>query len=276
MSAKLLILLAAWIGAFAPVLPGLFAAWLHHSDNSHGLLVPLVSAYYIWKKKEELKSAAITNSAGGAFLLAASLGLYLLSYAGGIAVLSRMAIVLALMGLLLYAYGRTVVRLLAFPLFFLFFMVPVPDSLLGLVSFPLQLLATQASTVILQALSLPAYREGNMLYFAQTELEVAEACSGIHSIMAYGMLSVLFAQTLKRGWSCRLILLFSALPLALLVNMVRVTGTGILADSFGPKMARGFLHEFSGLLVFALGFILLLGEYWLFQRKWGQAWRKEV
>jgi exosortase len=145
-------------------------------------------------------------------------------------------------------------------------MIPVPDTLILMVSFPLQLFATKLSHFVIQAFSIPALREGNMLYFAQTQLEVAEACSGLRSMMAYIMLSFLFAYMMDRNWRKRFILVLSAIPLALFANIVRVTGTGILAHCYGSQVARGFLHEFSGLAVFAFGFVLLFLEYSLLNR----------
>jgi exosortase len=109
-------------------------------------------------------------------------------------------------------------------------------------------------------------REGNMLYFAQTQLEVAEACSGLRSITAFVMLSCLFAYIMQPNWLKRLGMVFSALPLALFANIVRVTGTGVLAHFIGGKAAEGFLHEFSGLAVFAFGFVLLFIVYRLLER----------
>ena len=100
-----------------------------------------------------------------------------------------------------------------------------------------------------------------MLYFAQTHLEIAEACSGIRSIMSFGMLSFIFAYMMDKIWWKRILLVLSTIPLALFANIVRATGTGILAHFYGSKVALGFLHEFSGLAVFAFGFVLLLLEY---------------
>jgi exosortase len=260
-SIRFLILMALWFVCFIPIYPDLIRVWLYHSDNSHGILVPLVSAYFIWQKKGQLKLSKISNSNWGSIILILSLGLYLLSYAGRIDVISRAMIVSSLIGLVISTLGKAFFGLLAFPLLFLFFMVPIPDSILGLVAFPLQLFATKVSTFFLQVFSVPAYREGNMLYFAQTQLEVAEACSGIRSIMSFGMLSFIFAYMMNKIWWKRIVLVLSTIPLALFANIVRVTGTGILAHFFGDKVARGFLHEFSGLAVFAFGFVLLLFEF---------------
>ena len=265
-SVRFLILLVLLLAAFIPVYPMLVWTWLNHSDNSHGILVPLVSAYFIWQKKKELRLSEISNFNWGGVILAISMGLYLLSYAGGVAVVSRAMIVSSLVGLVMFTLGKEIFSLLAFPLLYLFFMVPVPDSILGLVALPLQLFATKVSTFFIHIFSIPAYREGNMLYFAQTQLEVAEACSGIRSIMSFGMLSFIFAYMMDKIWWKRIFIVLSTIPLALIANIVRVTGTGILAHFYGAKFALGFLHEFSGLVVFAFGFVLLFGEFLLLNK----------
>ena len=192
--------------------------------------------------------------------------LYILSFAGAVTVVSRSMIVFSLIGLVLFNFGTAIFSIIMFPLFYLFFMIPVPVSIYGIVAFPLQLFATKISTLLMHVVSIPVYREGNMLYFAQTQLEVAEACSGLRSMTAFIMLSFLFAYMMKTRYWPRIAIILSAIPLALFANILRVTGTGILAHFYGSKVARGFLHEFSGLAVFALGFVLLFGEYLLLNR----------
>jgi exosortase len=260
---QLLVLLALWLLAFAPVEPGLFFSWLSHPDNSHGLLVPFVFLYLVWLKRKDLRQAEITSSAWGLPMLAVGLLLYLLAYAGSVAVLARAMLVFTLMGLVLFNLGRQVFRILAFPLAFLFFMVPPPVSLIRLVSFPLQLLATDTAAHLIRALTIPVYQEGNMLYFVQTKLEVAQACSGIRSIVSLTMLGTIFAYLLPTGMGRRLLLVASAVPVAILANIMRVSGTGILANFFGDGVARGFLHEFSGMVVFLFGLLVIYGEYLL-------------
>jgi len=263
---RFFILLSLWFVCFIPIYQNLVRVWLNHSDNSHGILVPLVSAYFIWQQKDKIRSTQWSTWNWGGVVLAGSMGLYLLSYAGGIEVVARSMIVFSLIGLVLFTLGKTAFALLVFPLCFLIFMVPVPDSILELVAFPLQLFATKISTFLIQGVGISAYREGNILYFAQTQLEVAEACSGIRSIMSFGMLSFIFAYMMHKIWWKRILLILSTIPLALFANIVRVTGTGILAHFYSAKAAMGFLHEFSGLVVFAFGFVLLLGEYLILNR----------
>ena len=149
-------------------------------------------------------------------------------------------------------------------------MIPVPYSLLGTVSLPLQLMATKVSAALIQAGGIPVYREGNMLYFVGTQLEVAEACSGIRSIMSLTMLAFVFAAMLPGGWKKKAVLVVSAIPIAMLANIIRISGTGILAHFFGDKVARGFLHEFSGIAIFIFGFAVLLGVFAVLNRKKGE------
>jgi exosortase len=264
---RLAVLLILWAAAFVPVYPELFWTWLNNANDSHGILVPFISLFLIWQRREKLRHAKISNSHWGLVVLITSMSLYLLSYAGGVAVVSRAMIVSSFIGLVLFTLGREAFRLLAFPLFFLFFMVPVPQSVLNLIAFPLQLFVTDLSFLIIHWFSIPVYQEGNMLYFAQAQFEVAEACSGIRSLVSFAMLGVLFSYMLShRGWVRKAVILASVVPLALSTNIVRVIGTAVLVHFFGQDVARGFLHELSGLLLFALGFILFLGEYALLNR----------
>lgn len=263
---RLLILIGLWIVCFIPVYPGLVNSWLNNADNSHGILVPFISLFFIWQKRDELKSARISSSNWGAIVLVISMVLYLLGFASRTNVISCAMIVSSLIGLLLFTLGKQLVTLLVFPLLFLFFMVPIPGTILGILSFPLQLLATKISFLFIQTISIPVLQEGNMLYLSQTTLEVAESCSGIRSIVSFGVLSVIFAYVMDKGRWRRIVLLVSAIPLALFTNIIRVTGTGILAHYYGSGVADGFLHEFSGLIVFAFGFVLLLLEFIVLSR----------
>lgn len=263
---KLIVLFGLWIVSFLPVFPGLVHTWLNDANNSHGVLVPLISLFFIWQKRGALKSARISSSNWGTIILAVSMVLYLLGFAGGTDFVSRVMIVFSLIGLLLLTLGKEVLTTLAFPVLFLFFLIPIPDAIQGLVTFPLQLFATKISYLLLQLLSIPVIQEGNMLYFSQTQLEVAEACSGIRSIAAFTVLSVVFAYVLDKGWKRRITLLASAVPLALFTNIVRITCTGLLAHHYGSAIADGFLHEFSGLAIFAFGFVLFLFEFILLDR----------
>lgn len=261
------ILFCLWFIIFIPIYPALFNKWLSDPDNSHGILVPFITGYLIWQKRDFINFTTFNGNKNGLLILILSLIVYLISYAGGIDIFPRLMIVCSLCGLVLFCCGKEVWKNFAFPLLFLFFMVPVPDSIILRVSFPLQIFATKVAHYLIQLVSIPCLRDGNMLYFAETQLEVAEACSGIRSVMAYLMLSFLFAYLMKKNWWKKVIVIFSAIPLALIANIVRVTGTGVIAHFYGGRIARGFLHEFSGIVVFIFGFMLLFIEFLFLNRK---------
>jgi len=264
---KIAVLLLFWAAVFCPIFPAMVRDWFGHSDNSHALLVPFMSLFFAWQRKDQLHACRIDSSAWGGVVLAVSLLAYVASYAGGLAFPARIAMVFSLAGLVWFCFGNAFIRILAFPIGFLLFLVPVPYSLISLVSMPLQLMATKVSAALIQNCSIPVYREGNMLYFVQTQLEVAEACSGIRSVMALTMLSFVFCYLSREGWWRKALLVVAAIPIALLANIVRVTGTGILAHFYGDQVARGFLHEFSGLVVFAFGLLLLFLVFSVANRK---------
>lgn len=251
------LLILLWVLVFIPVLPDLFRAWFSHTDNMHGLFVPFIALYFAWRKKEQVRDVELHGSLWGGAVLVVSLVLYLVSYLGGIQFVSRLMIVCSLIALVWTCYGLKVVQLFLFPLGFLYFMVPVPETLVGTVSFPLQMMATNISSLFLGLLSIPVYQEGNLLYFSQVQLEVAEACSGIRSIVALLMLAVLMTSFSTSHGVFRTLLVLCSLPVAMLANIVRVILTGLLAHFYGGDLARSFLHGFSGLVVFLLGFAFL-------------------
>ena len=261
---KLVILLFVWcVGLLLPIVVPLWNDWMDISDNSHGVLVPIIALYFVLEKRNELKSAPISPSVIGGIVFLVSLLLYIVAFAGGVAFVARFMIVSSLWGIVLYNYGRDVFKTIGFPLLFLVFMIPVPISVIQGVSFPLQLFATNIATQVITLFSIPVYQEGNMLYFANnTQLEVAQACSGLRSIISLFMLSVIFVYISGSGqFAMKIIMLLSAIPVAIVVNIIRVSGTGILAHYYGSVVAQGFLHEFSGIAVFVVGLLLLFFEF---------------
>lgn len=264
---KMVILILFWAVVFYPLYPELVREWSDNSDNSHAFIVPLIAMYFVWQRKKALQLTSVATSVWGGWLLALSLLAYIVSSAGGVVFPARVAIVTSLFGLVWYCLGNKFIQKLAFPIVFLFFMVPVPYSLISLVSLPLQMMATDVSAALIGSCSIPVYQEGNMLYFIQTQLEVAEACSGIRSIMSLTMISLIFCFLSREGLWRKTVLVFAAIPIAIVANIFRVTGTGVLAHYYGDDVARGFLHEFSGIVIFVFGFALLFSVFIFLNRK---------
>jgi exosortase len=162
-------------------------------------------------------------------------------------------------GTLLYVMGWARLKVLAFPVAFLLLMIPIPAIIFNQIAFPLQLLASQAGEQTLRAVEIPVLREGNVLVLANTTLEVAEACSGIRSLVSLLTLGIMFGYfTDQRLW-VRLLIAGSTVPVAIVANAARVAGTGIAAHHYGPEAAQGFFHDFSGWAVFLVAFLLMLG-----------------
>jgi exosortase len=262
-------LLAAALGVFAPVLYYMVLHWRDVPDYSHGFLVAPLAVYFAWERRGRLRRTPVEPSWWG--LVPLGLGSLALAVGRlGVELMAmRTAFVLTLIGLVLLLLGRHVFRVLAFPLLFLFLMVPLPQSLVNVVAFPLQLVAADLAVDALHTIGVPALREGNIIHLASRQpLFVAEACSGLRSLMALGTLGVVFAYFFRRRAVERGLIVLSTIPMAILVNAFRVGLTGYLTHRFGEAAAEGWIHQTEGFFTFGLAFALLLLEAWLLQLFW--------
>lgn len=252
----LLLLLAALYGGIA-LRMGLH--WYHDPDYSHGFLVPLLAGYFVWERWDRLKATNFDPNAWGIPVLAFGLLMLVIGSIGAELYLQRSSIIVVLAGLVLLTMGRDILRVLLFPIAFLFFMIPLPAIVVNAVAFPLQLFAAKTAAFCLFNFGIPVLREGNVIVLAGTTLEVAEACSGIRSLqslLALGTVYAYFSQTVM--WK-RWVLVILSVPIAIAANAFRVSGTGVLAHYWGPEAAEGFYHTFSGWLIFVFAFLMLLG-----------------
>jgi exosortase len=157
----------------------------------------------------------------------------------------------------LFTTGWRFLRVLLFPLAFLLLMIPIPAIVFNQISLPLQLLASKAAESTLQIVHIPVLREGNVIVLANTSLEVAEACSGIRSLISLVTLAIVYGYfTDARVWA-RVVLTLAAVPVAVVSNAARVAGTGVAAHYYGPEVAEGFFHTFSGWMLFLVAFMML-------------------
>ena len=259
---------------FGPVLYHMFLHWGAVDEYSHGFLIGPLAIYFAWERRGALRRAPIRPSWWG--LLPLALGVLALT-TGRLGVeltAMRVAFVLTISGLQLLLLGREVFRILAFPLLFLFLMVPLPQSLVNIIAFPLQLIAADFAVESLHLFGVPALREGNIIHLANTQLFVAEACAGLRSLMALGTLAIVFAYFFRKNPLERIFIVASAIPIAILVNAFRVALTGHLAHRFGGGVAEGVIHQTEGFFTFGLAFGLLLLEAWLLSMFWRRHWRR--
>jgi len=263
-------------GVFAPILYHMAITWKLLPEYSHGFLVAPLAVYFAWERLPQLKRAPVDPTWWGVLPLALG-ALSLVVGRLGVELMSmRAAFVLTLIGIVLMTLGRSMGRILAFPLLFLFLMVPLPQSLVNVVAFPLQLIAADFAVTSLYWLGIPALREGNILHLAHTQLFVAEACSGLRSLMALGTLGVVFAYFFRKNIIERAVLVASTLPIAILVNAFRVALTGYLTHRYGMEAAEGAVHQVEGFITFGLAFAVLLIEAWLLSLLWPKSWREKT
>ncbi len=243
---------------FWQVLVKLVSDWYHDDNYSHGFLIVPIAAYLVWERRERLKSAATNPSSLGLVVVAGSILVLLAGILGSELFLTRISIVGVLIGGVLFLLGWRHLRILAFPLAFLLLMIPIPAIIFNQIAFPLQLLASRFGEAAMGVADVPVLREGNVLILANTTLEVAEACSGIRSLVSLLTLAIVLGYFSDRRMWVRVFVALSAIPVAVITNGFRVAGTGIAAHHFGAAAAEGFFHEFSGWLVFVAAFSLTL------------------
>lgn len=243
---------------YLPVFRDLVRVWMENPNYSHGFLVPCVSAYFVWHRRAELENVSICPNNWGALVLGAGVVAFFAGTVGAGSFALRVSMILCLAGLILFLAGSKALNVLVLPVGFLFFMIPLPEIIFTEITFPLQLMAAEAAAFCLEALAIPVLREGNIIFLATITLEVVEACSGIRSLMSLLALGVVFAYATQRRMWKRITLVLSAVPIAIVANAVRVSGTGVLAHYFGPDIANGFFHSFSGMVLFAVAFLLLV------------------
>ncbi|RNC69624.1 MAG: exosortase [Desulfuromonadales bacterium] len=252
------VFLAAFGLLYASAIQGMVLDWYHDENYSHGFLIPLISGYLVWQRLDELKEVEYRPNALGFAVALLGIALFLFGMLAGESFTMRFSMLAVLGGAILYGYGVGLMKAVAFPFAYLLYMIPLPYILYDSIAFPLKLMVSKYSVAFLKMIGIPVMRDGNVINLVSTTLEVADACSGIRSIVSLLALATALAYFSHQGWMKRTILIFSALPIAIFANGVRVIGTGILANRYGAAAAQGFFHEFAGLVIFGVAMALLL------------------
>jgi exosortase len=257
---SLIVLLAVTLAvAYWPVFPGLVAQWWNEPEYSHGFLIPVISAWLIWSRRDALREADVTPGYWGLSVMVSAICVYIAGSVGADLFLQRVSLVLMLAGGVLYVAGPAVLRIVLFPLALLLLSIPLPGILFNSIAFPLQLLAAQVSSAVLEACSVPVFREGNVMHLAAASLDVEEACSGIRSLMSLTTLSVVYVYLIHTSWIPKMVLILAVVPIAIIANVVRVTVTGMLAHYASVETALSVFHTASGVSVFLIAAAMLLG-----------------
>jgi exosortase len=261
-------------GLYAGIFRNLAWQWWDDSNYAHGFLVPIFSGLLVWQRRKQLAALPAKGSWIGLPVLLAGLGILLLGDIGSENFLMRSSLIVVLAGLVLFHLGPQVFRVLAFPLFFLLFMVPLPATLFYAVAFPLQNLAARNAAWTLDTLGVPVLLDGNIIHLTKQSLGVAEACSGIRSLISLLFVTVGWAALTLPGFWGKAVFVAAVVPITILANAGRVVITGLIGQSFGVEYAQGFFHTFSGWLVFVLAFVCLLGIHRVIRRL-AASWQKQ-
>jgi len=252
----------AWFGilliaAYFTILVKLVNQWSTDDDVSHGFFVPIVAGYIAWTRRDALLRIQWKPAWWGlGLLLWAAVQAYL-GLLGAELFLQRTAFLMSLLGLLLVLGGTALVRELLFPLLLLPFMIPLPTVIYNQITFPLQLFASTVAEKSLEILNVPVIRDGNILELASQKLSVAEACSGIRSLLSLSFLSQVYAYFFDRKVWMRWVLLIATVPIAIIANSARVTITGLFSE-IDPSLAEGFFHEAEGWVIFVVALAMLV------------------
>lgn len=230
--------------------------WWNFDAYSQGMLLPPLALYVAWLNHQQTFAQPAAFEVRGLLLTGLACATYILGLLASEFFMMRISFVMLIGGLIWTFQGFRRLRTLGFPIMLLATMVPLPAILYNSLAAPLQLFASDVGARIAQMANISVYRDGNVLQLAEITLGVAEACSGLNSLSALIVGSVLLGYLMCTGMAARIALFLSAVPLAIAVNVFRVAGTAILAD-YHKELALGFYHSFSGWLVFIVGFGLL-------------------
>jgi exosortase len=260
------LLAVSFVVLYGEVLSTLVRDWANDGNYSHGFLIIPIAAYLAWERRTTLRHLPMRPSGWGLFVVAASFGVLLIGSLGAELFLTRMALLGTLAGSVLFVLGAGHLKALAFPIAFLLLMIPLPSILFNQIAFPLQLVASRLGVVPLVAAGIPVLREGNVIVLPHTTLEVAEACSGIRSLVSLLTVGIVYGYFIDPRGGIRLAVALATIPVAILANGARVAGTGIAAHYYGAAAAEGFFHTFSGIFVFVTAFLMLSFAGWLLRR----------
>jgi exosortase len=257
-----LVFVALLAALYGNVLGYLVQQWWSDDNYSHGFIVPLFSGYLVWQRRAALAAAPIRGHWIGWPVLIVGIATLILGDIAAENFLQRSSLIVIVAGLVLLHLGAAAFRLVAFPLAYLFFMVPLPATVFYKIAFPLQTLAAQNSAWALEMLGVPVLLDGNVIHLSRVTLGVAEACSGIRSLISLLALAVAWAYvTMPLG--AMAVLVAAAIPITIAANAARIVATGLIGQTFGMQYAQGFFHSFSGWLIFVVAFLCLLGVHGL-------------
>lgn len=258
--------LTLWL--YWPTLGHLLAQWWTDPNFSHGFLVPLFSGFVVWQQRGDLAGLPLRPSWSGLAIIAIGVCVLIVGQMGAEFFLSRSSLLIVLAGLIALCFGWNCFRALLFPWAFLALMIPIPAIVFNQITFPLQLLASRVASAILPLLGVPVLREGNLIHLPFITLEVAEACSGIRSLISLLTLAIIYGYLLEKRLWMRCLLAAASIPIAVAANSIRIIGTGLLVQYWDPEKAEGYFHLSWGWIIFVVSLAMLYALHGLIRVLW--------
>ena len=250
-----LLTLGIWL--YGPVLIRLVRQWWSDPNFSHGFFVPVFAAFVVWQNRTRLRAIQPKPSMWGLPVIVISLAMLLVGTFGAELFLSRVSFILLIGGAVIFFVGWAMLRAVLFPLCFLVLMIPIPAIVFSQITLPLQMLASKLAAGTLPICGVPVLREGNIINLPAMPLEVAQACSGIRSLMSLTTLAIMYGYLVEPRVWVRVALALASIPIAVAANGLRIVGTGLIVQYWDPEKAEGFFHLFSGWLVFVFSLLML-------------------
>lgn len=240
--------------------------WDAKEEYSYGYLIPVISLFLVWQKKNELERIAFSGSWAGVAIVAIAGLLFIVGDLSSRDIVVQYAFIIMLAGLVFSLMGTRGMRIVLVPILMLAFMIPLPEILLDSLSARLQLLSSELGVGVIRLFGISVFLEGNIIDLGEMKLQVVEACNGLRylfPLMTFGFITAYFFRAPL--WQ-RALIFFSTIPITILMNSFRIGVIGVSVEHFGPAAAEGFLHDFEGWVVFMACTAILFGEMWLLSR----------
>lgn len=244
----------------------IFYMWFNKEEYSHGVLIPFISAFLVWQRKDILERIPFRGSVSGLILVILGLVLLAMGRMSALSLLINYAMIIVIAGILLAYMGWRAFRIIFVPVLLLFFMIPLPGFLYETFSANMQLISSEIGVMIIRMFGISVFLEGNVIDLGTMKLQVVEACSGLRYMFPLVTLGLIAAYFYKDSLWKRIIVVLSSIPITILMNSIRIGIIGVLVEYGGPSQAEGFLHDFEGWIVFMACTAVLVGEIWLLSR----------
>lgn len=244
----------------------LLRIWEVKEEYSYGYMVPFITLFFIWQKKEVLEKVSFDGTWMGVLLVVFGLLLFILGELSTLYLVIQYSLVIVIFGVLLSFMGRKAFAIILVPLVILIFMIPLPAFFLREISNQLQLISSSIGVAVIRLFDISVYLEGNVIDLGSYKLQVVEACNGLRYLFPLMTLGFIAAYLYNvRLWK-RVVLFLSTIPITVLMNSFRIGMIGVMVEYWGQSMAEGFLHDFEGWVIFMACTVVLVAEMWVLNK----------